>query len=83
VGPKAGLDDVEKRKFLTLPGLELRPLGGLARSQSLYRLRSANSVSKVSGIRDTHGGRVVKCVPMNVKALRLLKRDVDGILQLV
>jgi hypothetical protein len=22
---KAGLDDVEKRKFLTLPGLELRP----------------------------------------------------------
>jgi hypothetical protein len=26
VGPRAGLDDVEKRKFLTLPGLELRPL---------------------------------------------------------
>jgi hypothetical protein len=24
--PRAGLDDVEKRKFLTLPGLELRPL---------------------------------------------------------
>jgi hypothetical protein len=23
VGPKAGVDDVEKRKFLTLPGLEL------------------------------------------------------------
>jgi hypothetical protein len=23
VGPRAGLDDVEKRKFLTLPGLEL------------------------------------------------------------
>jgi hypothetical protein len=23
----AGLDDLEKRKFLTLPGLELRPLG--------------------------------------------------------
>jgi hypothetical protein len=23
VGPKAGLDDVEKRKFLSLPGLEL------------------------------------------------------------
>jgi hypothetical protein len=23
VDPKAGLDDVEKRKFLTLPGLEL------------------------------------------------------------
>jgi hypothetical protein len=23
--PRAGLDDVKKRKFLTLPGLELRP----------------------------------------------------------
>jgi hypothetical protein len=23
VGPRAGLDDVEKRKFLTLPGIEL------------------------------------------------------------
>jgi hypothetical protein len=27
VGSRAGLDDVEKRRFLTLPGLELRPLG--------------------------------------------------------
>jgi hypothetical protein len=26
VGPRAVFDDVEKRKFLTLPGLELRPL---------------------------------------------------------
>jgi hypothetical protein len=24
-GPKVGLDDLEKRKFFTLPGLELRP----------------------------------------------------------
>jgi hypothetical protein len=39
VGPRAGLDDVEKRKFFTLPGLELRSLGRPARSQSLYRLR--------------------------------------------
>jgi hypothetical protein len=39
VDPRAGLDDVEKRKFLTLPGLELRPLGGPALSQSLHRLR--------------------------------------------
>jgi hypothetical protein len=28
----AGLDDLEKRKFLTLLGLELRPLGRPARS---------------------------------------------------
>jgi hypothetical protein len=27
VGPRAGLDSVEKRKFLTLSGLEIRSLG--------------------------------------------------------
>jgi hypothetical protein len=43
VGPRAGLDVVEKRKFLTLPGLEIRPLGRPARSQSLYRLRYPGS----------------------------------------
>jgi hypothetical protein len=32
VDPRAGLDDVEDRKFLTLPGLELRSLGRPARS---------------------------------------------------
>jgi hypothetical protein len=32
MGPRIGLDDVEKRKILTLPRVELRPLGrpGLA-----------------------------------------------------
>jgi hypothetical protein len=38
-GPRAGLEDMKKRKFLTLPRLELRHLGLPARSQSLYRLR--------------------------------------------
>jgi hypothetical protein len=38
VGPRAGVDGVEKRKFLTVPGFELRPLGRPARSQALYRL---------------------------------------------
>jgi hypothetical protein len=41
VGPKAGLD--VERKLLTLPGLELRPFGRLARSQSLYRLHCKGS----------------------------------------
>jgi hypothetical protein len=41
VGPRAGLDYVEKKKLLTLPGLELRPLGPPARSHSLHRLRYA------------------------------------------
>jgi hypothetical protein len=36
--PRAGLDNMEKRKFLTLPGLELQPLGRKAHSQLLYRL---------------------------------------------
>jgi hypothetical protein len=44
VGPRDGLDDVEKRKFLNLPGLERRPLGCPARSQSLYRLRYPGSL---------------------------------------
>jgi hypothetical protein len=45
VDPKAGVDDVKKRKFLTLPGLELRTLGRPANSQSLYRLRYPGSPS--------------------------------------
>jgi hypothetical protein len=49
VGPRTGLDDVENRKFLPLPGLELRPLGRPASSQSLYRLHYA-------------GGRYEKCL---------------------
>jgi hypothetical protein len=44
VDPRAGLDGVEKRKFLTLPGLELQLLGRSARSQSLYRLRYSGSL---------------------------------------
>jgi hypothetical protein len=43
IGPGAGLDDMEIRKFLTLPELEPRPLGRSARSQSLYRLRYLGS----------------------------------------
>jgi hypothetical protein len=39
VSPRTSLDDVEKKKFLTLPGLELRLLCRPARSQSPYRLR--------------------------------------------
>jgi hypothetical protein len=43
VDPGAGLNDLGKRMFLTLPGLELRPLGRPARSQSLYPLRYPGS----------------------------------------
>jgi hypothetical protein len=43
VDPTAGLDDVEKRKFSTISGLELQLLGRPARSQSLYRLHYPGS----------------------------------------
>jgi hypothetical protein len=38
VGPKTGLDDIQKRRFLTLPEFELGPLRLLALSKSIYRL---------------------------------------------
>jgi hypothetical protein len=34
----AGLDDMEKRKFLTLPGLELQPLGHPANSHKQSKI---------------------------------------------
>jgi hypothetical protein len=39
---------MEKLKFLTLPGLELRPLGRPARSQSLYRQSYCSPFSKLA-----------------------------------
>jgi hypothetical protein len=48
VSLRTGLNYVEKRKFLTLPGLELRPLSRPARSQSLYRLSYPGSTRMVS-----------------------------------
>jgi hypothetical protein len=48
MNPRAGLDDVEKRKFLTLPGLESDLHGRPARSQSLYRLRYPGSTDIVA-----------------------------------
>jgi hypothetical protein len=48
VGPRNVLDDVESRKILPRPGLELRPLG---RSQSLYRLRYSGSTSNAIDVK--------------------------------
>jgi hypothetical protein len=47
VGPRAGMNDVEERKFITLPGIELRSLRRPARSQSLYRLRYPGSYAPI------------------------------------
>jgi hypothetical protein len=43
VDPRTGLDEVEKRQFLALPGLELQSHSLPACSQSLYRLRYPGS----------------------------------------
>jgi hypothetical protein len=48
VGPRAGLDHVQKREFLTLLGLELRPLCRSGRSHSLYRLSYPGSSASFS-----------------------------------
>jgi hypothetical protein len=53
VDPRAGLDNVKKKEFLTLPGLELRTIGRPARSKSLYRLRYSGYTQGVSG-----GGKI-------------------------
>jgi hypothetical protein len=59
VSQKTCLDDLEKLKFLTLLGLELLPLGGVARSQSLCRLPLLLSVvgSKHTGLNKTRTSR--------------------------
>jgi hypothetical protein len=36
IGPRTGLDDVERRQIFPLPGVEFRPLACAARSQSIY-----------------------------------------------
>jgi hypothetical protein len=45
IGPRTGLDNVERRKILPLPGLEPQPLDHPSRSQSIHRLRYPGSTS--------------------------------------
>jgi hypothetical protein len=51
VDPRAGQDDKETLKLLTLPGLGLRPLCRSVRSQSPDRLRYRGSASMHSTLR--------------------------------
>jgi hypothetical protein len=63
VSPRACLDNVEKRKFLTLPGLEFRPLGGPARRQSLYRLHYPGSqTERIIGILKRRSRKIAKTI---------------------
>jgi hypothetical protein len=53
VGPRGGLNDVEKLKFLALPGLELQSLGPPAHTQSLYWLSYRSSHPQFYTVLDT------------------------------
>jgi hypothetical protein len=44
VGPRPGVNDMEKLKLLTLPGIELRLLCRPAQGQSLYKLHGGAKV---------------------------------------
>jgi hypothetical protein len=48
VGHRAGPRDMQEWKFLTLPGLELLPLGVLAHSQSLFRFSVKNNAIEIN-----------------------------------
>jgi hypothetical protein len=62
---RAGLNKVEKRKFLTLPGFELRLFGRPARSRSLYRLNNfafftSPAIYKLKNVKDKNQS-IVNC----------------------
>jgi hypothetical protein len=65
VGPRAGLDDMDKCKFLNSPGLELRPLSRPVRSQSLYRLFYGDSYYEtyLSSNYNVEGGVIPNLLP--------------------
>jgi hypothetical protein len=71
VGHRAGVDDMEKLKFLTLPGLELRPLDRPACSQLLYRLCYRGSV--IMGNR----GIYLNMAGHNIQILQIKFMDVN------
>jgi hypothetical protein len=56
VVPRAGLDDVKKRKFFTIQGLELRLLSFPARRQSLHQVRypvSSRAAGTIQNVKTT------------------------------
>jgi hypothetical protein len=80
VDPRAGVDDVEKRIFLTLLGLEHRTLGHPACSQSLYRLRYPQNLfhgvikEYYSGNACYHSVRYILCSRLLSKNVKIKMR---------
>jgi hypothetical protein len=69
VGPRTGPDVVKVRKILVLPGLELRPLGRPARSQSLYPLSRDKIITCEGSGNDTHA--LYTSIPCYVDSSRI------------
>jgi hypothetical protein len=76
VGTRIGLNDVEKRIFLTLPGLELQLLGRPTCTQSQYLLRYMQNCTFSGRPKFGGGGDLVNYVlfmkPQNHKIWKLL-----------
>jgi hypothetical protein len=72
--PRFCLENMEKRKFLNLQGLELRPLYRLTRSQSLYQLRYPGCQFKVTS---RNYCRIEMIVLMCYQFLRLCRTRVS------
>jgi hypothetical protein len=72
---RTGLDDVERGKFLTLPGLELRSLGPPTGSQSLYRLSYRGSHIRIFVFLDS---RRIKYSEVNPEFLSAISSEQDG-----
>jgi hypothetical protein len=66
VGPRAGLDNVEKRTFLTLPGLEIRPLSHPARTD--YAMPAPTTLVPIST--NIHGVTSQKRLILILTAMR-------------
>jgi hypothetical protein len=73
VGHRNGLEDVERRKILPLPGLELRPLGRPARGLEPSRNNSVIFTSSSLTVRkrtpETFFNVVTKINMYNIKTL--------------
>jgi hypothetical protein len=75
VCPRIGLGDVEKRKLLTLSGLELRSLRRSARSQSLYQLRYPGSF-----IIGSYGSKLQIPPEFSLKASMLNSNEINEVI---
>jgi hypothetical protein len=78
MGPRAGLDDVENRKYLILPGLTLQHLSCPARSQSLYQLSytgSTMSLWPIMSINIMYKYNVTDFMKVHIKLCNLIIDD--------